>query len=275
MQSGEHQVTGQSRLYADFRSFEVADLADKNNIGVLAEEGAQRSGEVQAYLLFHLHLVDSTQLKLDGILRGHDVGVYGVQGGDGGIQGVGFPGTRRTGHQHHAVGFHDVAVEFFQRRRFETELGHVQAEVFLVEQPHDDLFAVQCGHGGHTEVQFLLLAFRLVLDHDAAVLGQALFRDVQLGHDLYAAGYGVLQAHGRRHDGLELSVNSETHAQFRLVGLNVDVARAALYGVGQNQVDELDRKSTRLNSSHGYISYAVFCLKKNTRLHGVTPVPHP
>src|SRR2546422_5531644 len=26
--------------------------------------------------------------------------------------------------------------------------------------------------------------------------------------------------------------------------------------------DHLDRKSTRLNSSHGYISYAVFCLKK-------------
>src|SRR5256884_4331384 len=27
-----------------------------------------------------------------------------------------------------------------------------------------------------------------------------------------------------------------------------------------------DRKSTRLNSSHGYISYAVFCLKKKTTL---------
>src|SRR2546429_7268255 len=25
---------------------------------------------------------------------------------------------------------------------------------------------------------------------------------------------------------------------------------------------KIDRKSTRLNSSHGYISYAVFCLKK-------------
>src|SRR3712207_7653061 len=34
--------------------------------------------------------------------------------------------------------------------------------------------------------------------------------------------------------------------------------RAALYGVE-------DRKSTRLNSSHAHISYAVFCLKKNTR----------
>src|SRR5687768_17810360 len=28
------------------------------------------------------------------------------------------------------------------------------------------------------------------------------------------------------------------------------------------QYDALDRKSTRLNSSHGYISYAVFCLKQ-------------
>src|SRR2546429_6001805 len=35
---------------------------------------------------------------------------------------------------------------------------------------------------------------------------------------------------------------------------------------GQDQVGPQlvvgDRKSTRLNSSHGYISYAVFCLKK-------------
>src|SRR5438477_6877887 len=31
----------------------------------------------------------------------------------------------------------------------------------------------------------------------------------------------------------------------------------------------LDRKSTRLNSSHMSISYAVFCLKKNTRSHTV------
>src|SRR3989449_3952295 len=29
-----------------------------------------------------------------------------------------------------------------------------------------------------------------------------------------------------------------------------------------DRTSERDRKSTRLNSSHGYISYAVFCLKK-------------
>src|SRR2546429_9071290 len=35
---------------------------------------------------------------------------------------------------------------------------------------------------------------------------------------------------------------------------------------GVENVDPvLDRKSTRLNSSHGYISYAVFCLKKKKK----------
>src|SRR5438105_13621693 len=31
------------------------------------------------------------------------------------------------------------------------------------------------------------------------------------------------------------------------------------------QMADLDRKSTRLNSSHEWISYAVFCLKKKTQ----------
>src|SRR2546429_5803724 len=34
---------------------------------------------------------------------------------------------------------------------------------------------------------------------------------------------------------------------------------------GRGHGGAADRKSTRLNSSHGYISYAVFCLKKKTR----------
>src|SRR2546429_6652710 len=46
---------------------------------------------------------------------------------------------------------------------------------------------------------------------------------------------------------------------------------------------KIDRKSTRLNSSHGYISYAVFCLKKkktpsdmnmNTANHYQPPQAH-
>src|SRR2546422_3517674 len=39
------------------------------------------------------------------------------------------------------------------------------------------------------------------------------------------------------------------------------VARTIFVGSAPNPLNP-DRKSTRLNSSHGYISYAVFCLKK-------------
>src|SRR2546430_6799661 len=40
---------------------------------------------------------------------------------------------------------------------------------------------------------------------------------------------------------------------------------AALWKAGRELVD-IDRKSTRLNSSHSQISYAVFCLKKKTTI---------
>src|SRR2546422_11538529 len=36
-------------------------------------------------------------------------------------------------------------------------------------------------------------------------------------------------------------------------------------GEGRGRRRRRDRKSTRLNSSHGYISYAVFCLKKKKK----------
>src|SRR2546422_6099445 len=47
---------------------------------------------------------------------------------------------------------------------------------------------------------------------------------------------------------------------FTLLSLGRDDAHAK--GLG-------DRKSTRLNSSHGYISYAVFCLKKKKKPHTI------
>src|SRR2546422_5272654 len=45
--------------------------------------------------------------------------------------------------------------------------------------------------------------------------------------------------------------------------LEIGESRYAVFPDADRQ-DE-DRKSTRLNSSHGYISYAVFCLKKKKK----------
>src|SRR2546422_1244031 len=41
-------------------------------------------------------------------------------------------------------------------------------------------------------------------------------------------------------------------------------------GFDRARLQTLDRKSTRLNSSHGYISYAVFCLKKKKKIFELT-----
>src|SRR2546422_2270156 len=51
------------------------------------------------------------------------------------------------------------------------------------------------------------------------------------------------------------------------------LALTFILGLGTAQHADLageDRKSTRLNSSHGYISYAVFCLKKKKKKIHVT-----
>src|SRR5687768_18195231 len=51
----------------------------------------------------------------------------------------------------------------------------------------------------------------------------------------------------------------------RHLSLSPDSALAALPWAGRDPGGSEDRKSTRLNSSHGYISYAVFCLKKKKK----------
>src|SRR5437660_4964261 len=53
-------------------------------------------------------------------------------------------------------------------------------------------------------------------------------------------------------------------------GDDIVVPPESYFAMGDNRDVSLDRKSTRLNSSHVAISYAVFCLKKkkkNTNVH--------
>src|SRR6266487_209042 len=58
---------------------------------------------------------------------------------------------------------------------------------------------------------------------------------------------------------------------FRSRGAVVPGHRGDL-GLGQDDPAQRDRKSTRLNSSHPSISYAVFCLKKKNRLRPNPPL---
>src|SRR5688572_31532681 len=56
------------------------------------------------------------------------------------------------------------------------------------------------------------------------------------------------------------SPSSRDHCSWR--GGRADDARTAGCGSTAGEFRRTDRKSTRLNSSHSQISYAVFCLKK-------------
>src|SRR6266436_7113298 len=49
---------------------------------------------------------------------------------------------------------------------------------------------------------------------------------------------------------------------FRSAESGLDGSDTAKIWLGRSAASWPDRKSTRLNSSHGYTSYAVFCLKK-------------
>src|SRR3712207_8706237 len=60
-------------------------------------------------------------------------------------------------------------------------------------------------------------------------------------------------------------VAARVGAELRRLGDSAVLAARALAVLGpETTLGALDRKSTRLNSSHANISYAVFCLKKKT-----------
>src|SRR5256885_12630994 len=80
---------------------------------------------------------------------------------------------------------------------------------------------------------------------------------IHLGPELLPASWGIDQAAQRENDGGSLFL-------------------PFCPGLAQTHLDDglaRDRKSTRLNSSHLVISYAVFCLKKktHTRRHMLEP----
>src|SRR2546429_6740107 len=63
---------------------------------------------------------------------------------------------------------------------------------------------------------------------------------------------------------------TERAGQIVLIGVSGFVQLDQGIGFGDAILERVvgvgDRKSTRLNSSHGYISYAVFCLKKKKNI---------
>src|SRR2546422_5530816 len=80
---------------------------------------------------------------------------------------------------------------------------------------------------------------------------------------LFRSGFAERRRHSR---GAEPGAHHLAHERLNVfVGQRLEGLRERAREDPRGAARRRDRKSTRLNSSHGYISYAVFCLKKKNK----------
>jgi hypothetical protein len=103
MQRAQHQVAGERGLDRDLRGFQVAHFADHDDVRILADDAAQRVGEVQPDLRLGLDLVDALDLVFDRVLDGDDLDVGRVELAQRGVQRGGLAGAGRAGDQQDPV----------------------------------------------------------------------------------------------------------------------------------------------------------------------------
>ena len=153
MQRGQHQVTGLRRLDRDIRGFQVANLADHDDIGVLAQEGFHRGREIQADFVVHVDLVDARHVDFHRVLRGGYIAVDTVQNVQTGIQRNSLAAAGGSGHQHHAGRLFDHRLEALPDIRRHAELLEAHKISRLIEQSEHHRFAMLHRQGGHAHVQ--------------------------------------------------------------------------------------------------------------------------
>lgn len=86
VQRRQHEVTGQGCLGRDLGRRQVADLADQDDVRVLAQDVTEYIGEIQPDRRLDLDLVDAVELVLDRVLDGDDLDLGRVQPDQGRVE---------------------------------------------------------------------------------------------------------------------------------------------------------------------------------------------
>src|ERR1700739_2736366 len=239
---GEDEVSGQRGVDGDLGGFLVADFADEDLVGIVAQNRAKAAGKRQALLFIYRNLGNAADLVFDRVLDGDDFVFVALDLIERGVERGGFAGAGRAGDQYHAVGFAAGAAEaaqvfFGEAHHVEREVAELLAHRFLVEHAEHGVFAMHGGHDGDTEVD----EAALVANAEAAVLRYAALSDVELAHDLDAAqDGGVMLARDGRHGFLQDSVDAVLHMQRIVISLDVDVRGASLESGEDGGVDQAD-----------------------------------
>ena len=120
-------MAGLGSFNGDVGRFQIADFAHHDNVGILAQKGAQGRSKGEPLFVVDVYLVDAGQVDLSRVFRGGDVHVFRVENIQAGIEGNGFARAGGAGDQHHAVG----AVDGFQQQFF---LKRLKAQLLDIER---------------------------------------------------------------------------------------------------------------------------------------------
>ena len=122
MQRTENEMAGETRVGGDACSFEIANLADHNDIRRLAQDGTQRGRKRHTNLRIHLHLIDPRHLILDRLLDGDDFTVGFIDAIETSIKRGRFAGAGGPGHQQNAIRQSEQTLEGFLVVRKKSKL---------------------------------------------------------------------------------------------------------------------------------------------------------
>ena len=146
----------------------VPNLADHDNVGVLAHKRAQPVCEREADFRFHLRLVDARELILNRVLNRGDVHIRGIEQIKHGVERGGFPAPRRPRGENHTSRrlerlMNALQVLAVKTKRFKREAGRAFAK-----EPHHNLLSKIGRQHRHAERHFVAADFNF----EPAVLGQ-------------------------------------------------------------------------------------------------------
>src|SRR5438477_3100922 len=174
VQRAEHEVAGQRRANRDFRRLQIANFADHNDVGVLAQYVAQADGKRQADVRADRDLVDAFEFVFDRFLDRNDALVHRIDGAEAGVKSGGFAGASRAGPEHDAVRLQDDLAQGLLVLRGKTELVQCEKNLPARQQTQRNAFTVNGRHRRNADVDFLALN----ADVDASVLRQAFLGNV-------------------------------------------------------------------------------------------------
>ena len=98
MEGREDEMSGHGSLHGNFRCLDISDLADHDNVRILAQKGFERCSKGHAHLGIDIDLIDALEVELDRILCCQDFDVLGVERIKRRIEGDGFAGPGGASH---------------------------------------------------------------------------------------------------------------------------------------------------------------------------------